>query len=329
MMSNSKQFLFTCGAPTGTYEDLQSLLAFDPKIFLGIERFSSYEIDSVTEQMFSKDRFFSFDSDVKDLNKNNSYYEQASSIFENAVYIGDHLPYLFTQFDDYKRNFKKSKLIILLRNISDIYVSYRLSAQGRNKDNELPLERFVRFWNNLLIFIEKSFSDPTCHLVIYENLFSDLEVYKNIYKFLEIELPINFEDHFTNIVQRLMFSQDLNASRESEVREEDKNFIFENANWTLYQSILELSTSDTKKTSQSSVIKETMEALIMDEQDIIAAQHIFFGENSLSQFELESLQGEDSVFVIKYFMNHKKFQDNIYNRNLVIAMANEIAKKIK
>ena len=250
-----RKTLFVTGIPSGTYQDIQELLCADPRIILELERFSDLDNSKLGPNLFEKKSFVSHEaSSIHTNSEDFSDLDPLSLRFDQAVYVGDNLPNLFKPYSVFKSNFSEAKVFFVLRNITDIFRSYKAYKKNTGKNQGtlevdlLNVKHIVQHWNQLLVFLENRIQDLHSRLVVYENLASDIKVYTDLYNFLELELPNNYEEIYWNHTQKLNAAQERLEKMDTLLTPQENEYILENSYWPLYQSILENNSNSTGAT---------------------------------------------------------------------------------
>jgi hypothetical protein len=296
---------------------MHSLLTGDERIALGMERYGSYLGADFSAGLFTKERFFNFDTDPRDKNRKSAkYLEAVENKFDTATYIGDKIPLLYLAHETVSQIFPHAKYIVILRNIFDICNSYKERKQNPNDNWALDVVDAVRHWNQLLKFLNEKKNDPQIHSILYEDFFTDVVEYRNLYKFLELDFDDACEERYVALIAKTKVLED---RRNTLLDDRQKLFIFKNADIENYKSILtgDLQEHGLRPPSPSS---DSASPSVIQLQDVLSAARIFFGEAELSGSEVGYLVGCNSTEILKFFLKSKKFQDNNFNRELILKM---------
>jgi len=326
MSPSSRNLLFVCGTPRSGTTAMQALLAGDDRIALGMERYGSYLGNDFNEGLFTKERFFDFDSDPRDANrKNAAYLEAANRNFDTATYIGDKIPLLYRAHSRVSAVFPDAKYIVILRNIVDICNSYRTRKENPNDNWTMDIDEAISHWNQLLDFLTAEKDDPQIHVVMYEDFFSEITGYKKLYEFLGFEFDTSCEARYYDLLEK---TKRLEDRRTLLLNDTQKLMIFKTANMGLYQTLLGHNTLLPLAKPIAVRAKPKGDATL-DRQDVVAAARIFLGDQELTDATIESLVGATGEEALNYFMKSQAFQDNDFNARLVVGMAKEIRTRVK
>ena len=327
MSPSSRNLLFVCGTPRSGTTAMHALLAGDDRIALGMERYGSYLGADFNEGLFTKERFFDFDTDPRDANrKNAAYLETAKRNFDSATYIGDKIPLLYLAHSRVSAVFPDAKYVVILRNIVDICNSYKTRKENPNDNWTMDIDEAITHWNQLLDFLTAEKGDPQIHVVMYEDFFSDISGYKKLYEFLGFEFDASCEARYFDLLEK---TRRLEDRRTLLLNDAQKLMIFKTANMGLYQTLLGRDVVVASAKSPAARPAPKGGDATLDRQDVIAAARIFLGEQELTDATIESLVGATGEEALNYFMKSQAFQDNDFNARLVVGMAKEIRTRVK
>lgn len=177
-----KSFLFVCGCPRSGTTALWQLLMGSADIFLGIERFGGYmtrrNIGTLEEGLYRKDRFFNMhegDTHYRDLAQFHAfqpYYPTAEADYDAARLIGDKIPKLYIDFDQFGTRFPNSKIIFIIRNVFDVCLSYQRRKENKSDPWSQGYEKAVQDWNQSIQSYNQFAGREFSGLVVeYEKLF--------------------------------------------------------------------------------------------------------------------------------------------------------------
>jgi len=326
-MINRQKPLFVCGAPRSGSTAMQALLTADKRIVLGMERYGAYLNNEFGPQLFTKQRFFDFETDPRDWKLSLPYYDEvAASHFDAAEYIGDKIPLLYLEFDRVTKVYPEAKFVVLLRNIIDICNSYQNRKDDPADNWSLDVNDAVRHWNQLLDFLQLHAADPRIKWVVYEDFFTDIQRYEDVYSFL----GLGFEDALRQEYQNILDKTDRRLQRsQTALSDAQKLFIYKNANFSLYQSILnqEMARAVAPKQEAKPVAK-SQEPLSLDEPDLLAAFRIFMGRVDVTKAEIEQYSSLDGSQVLSKIFSSSEFQENAFNRELIANLAQQIRDQL-
>ena len=307
---------------------MHALLTADKRIVMGMERYGGYLNDEFGPQLFSKERFFDFESDPRDWKKSRPYYEEvAEPCFLKAQYIGDKIPLLYLQFDRVTQAFPESKFIVLLRNIVDICNSYQNRKDDPNDNWSFDVDDAVSHWNQLLEFIKLHAPDPRIKLVIYEDFYTaGIQQYKDLYSFIDLDFDEMLRQEYLNILEK---TQRLEQRRKTALSDVQKLSIFKKANFDLYQSILnqEIGVSSAA-TKEVKPIAKGRDPMSLDETDLRSAFRIFMGRLDVSNKDLDEFSSLNGSQVMAKIFATTEFQDNAFNRELITSLAQQIRDQL-
>ena len=180
---NEKSFLFVCGCPRSGTTALWQTLMGSNDIFLGVERFGGTMArrnpETLQPALFSKERFFTMQegdthyNDLASFHVFEPYYSTAEADYDAASLIGDKIPKLYVDFENFGIRFTDAKVIFIIRNIFDVCLSYQRRKENPADGWQLGYKDAVQDWNlsirNYLKYAGKEFSGL---VVQYENLFA-------------------------------------------------------------------------------------------------------------------------------------------------------------
>jgi hypothetical protein len=267
---------------------MHALLAGDDRIALGMERYGSYLGADFNEGLFTKERFFDFDSDPRDANrKNASYLEAARRNFDTATYIGDKIPLLYLAHSRVSAVFPNAKYVVILRNIVDICNSYKTRKDNPNDSWTMDIEDAISHWNQLLDFLVSENGDPQIHIVMYEDFFTDISGYKKLYEFLGFDFDAKCENRYYELLEK---TKRLEERRNLLLSDAQKLLIFKSANLSLYQTLLGRDVSEpfAKTTPPSPKAKSDA---TLNHEDVVAAARIFWGKEEVPDDVINTLLG--------------------------------------
>lgn len=215
---------------------MHQVLTRDRRLVLGLERFGSYLNDEFSAHLYSKSRFFDFETDPRDQGRERPYYRDvASHSYESAVYLGDKIPLLYLAYQRVNSVFPDAKYIVLLRNIFDVASSYEARRRNDRDSWAFGVADAVDHWNALISFLAVQQRNPRIYLVLYEEFFGGQQELGSIYDFLELDSPANSEE----IYQQLTTETARRAERRTPLlTEEQKLLIMKTAKFSTYQMVL-------------------------------------------------------------------------------------------
>lgn len=334
-MNAQQQMLFVCGAPRSGTTAMQALLTADKRIVMGMERYGSYLNDEFGAQLFTKQRFFDFETDPRDRKRSRPYYEEvAKPNFEAATYIGDKIPLMYLEFDRVTKVFPEAKFVVMLRNILDICNSYQNRKDDPNDDWSLTVDDAVRHWNQLLEFLKSHATDPRVKLVVYEDFYSDIKSYQELYEFLDLSFDEPLNQAYQDILGK---TERLEQRRKSALTDLQKIAIFKTANFALYQAILNPAAATSASTAHpsqqdspatSKPALKGREPMALEAPDLLSAYRLLLGRTDISPQESEALAGLNGQQVLAKLFASAEFQANAFNRELITSLAKQIRDQI-
>ena len=326
-MNPNQDMLFVCGTPRSGTTAMHALLTEDPRIVMGMERYGGYLNDEFGPQLFTKDRFFDFETDPRDKKSHHPYYgELARTRYDTAIYVGDKIPLIYLCFDQVTRVFPQAKFVVLLRNILDICNSYQNRKENPRDDWALTVTDAVQHWNQLLAFLKKNSADPRIKCILYEEFFADIKCYED----LQLHLGLSFgEAHRRKYQEISSTTERLESHRKSSLTDQQKLEIFRTANLALYQSLLDanspkpaLGMPEAKPDAQSPA------SMPLDESDVLSAYRIVIGTSEPSFADTQALAGLNGQQALARMFASPDFQANPFNRELITSLAKQIRESL-
>lgn len=187
------KYLFVCGCPRSGTTALGELLASDPRIAIGSERYLNYR-GPITPDLFTKPRFSTpqdgdtFYADL--LAHNRDYYKPVLANYDSAIYVGDKLPDLYERFDNLAETIPEARIVMIFRDIFAVAASFEARADNNQDqlwDSGWRTKTAVEKW---AASINAFISCPLQILpVFYEQLFLDGYGLEKIFEFLHLGSP--------------------------------------------------------------------------------------------------------------------------------------------
>jgi hypothetical protein len=232
-----RRMLFICGAPRSGTTGLWRLLVGDPRIVLGMERHGArLRKTEFRAELYEKKHFFDFDTHPNAARLALPYYEnEAAQRFDSAVYIGDKMPLLFKVYARVSSIFPEAKTVVLLRNIFDICESYQARLEDHADNWKFGVTDAVGHWNSLLAFLSKHGSDPRVKVLVYEEFLSDIAVYRDLYRFLDLPMDSGFPSRYETMLEE---TERLRRRRIPRTTEAQKLLVLRSADLALYAGLL-------------------------------------------------------------------------------------------
>lgn len=156
--------IFVCGTPRSGTTALAQLLNTNPHIVVGIERYGRLLLrirDGNQNDLFTKDRFFSYEAGDADVDFNIAHKdltENSKRKLENAAFVGDKVPRLYRRLRFINDAFANCVVVYIVRNPIQVAASWQRRAERendrwptRNGFQEATIE-----WNESLVFAMQS-----------------------------------------------------------------------------------------------------------------------------------------------------------------------------
>ena len=232
-----RRMLFICGAPRSGTTGLWRLLVADPRIVLGMERHGArLRKTEFRADLYEKKHFFDFVTHPNAARLAVPYYEnEAAERFDSAIYIGDKMPLLYKVYDRVRTIFPEAKIVVLLRNIFDICESYQARLEDHADNWKFGVTDAVGHWNSLLAFLSKHGSDPRVKVLVYEEFLSDIAVYRDLYRFLDLPMDSGFPSRYETMLEE---TERLRRRRVPRTTEAQKLLVLRSADLALYAGLL-------------------------------------------------------------------------------------------
>jgi len=194
---SDKKYLFVCGCPRSGTTALGLLLASDPRIAIGIERYGNLFLrQDIVPELFEKSRFANpmqgdtFYSNL--LEYHSTYYTGILNRLDSALYIGDKIPWLYKRFDRLAETIPTAKVLMIVRNIFDVAASFEARAnnqEDRNWRRDWRTEAAVEQWTESLTALRNAPKRLNLMIVVYEELLLNGRGLEEIFDFLELGAP--------------------------------------------------------------------------------------------------------------------------------------------
>jgi hypothetical protein len=192
---SKKNYLFVCGCPRSGTTGLGLLLASDPRIAIGIERYNGLSMrQDIVPELFEKNRFanpIQGDTWYSDLLKHHpNYYTPILKKLDTAFYVGDKIPWLYKRFGRLAETMPGAKVLVILRNIFDVAASFEARANNPEDRNwDWRTEAAVEQWTESLTALQNAPKRLNIIAVVYEELFINGRGLEEIFDFLELGAP--------------------------------------------------------------------------------------------------------------------------------------------
>ena len=218
------------------------LLSSDPRIVLGVERYGNlFFRQPLTSALFQPERFAEIrpgDTFYENLTSFNTYYEGIEKKFDEAVYLGDKIPLLYSQLDTLFSNIGQAKVVFMLRNIFDVAASYEARAndaidESWSKDKRTA--EAILEWRDSLRALERFLDDKRVLPVLYEDFFSGKRGFGKLYRFLELDCTVDNRRAYRWIVAR---DKQLEIERTRRMPKHDVMRICMEAPFGLYRKVV-------------------------------------------------------------------------------------------
>lgn len=239
----SRRFLFVCGCPRSGTSALVELLASDPRIAIGAERYAHlYETQDLTPDLFTKERFSSprdgdtFYTDL--LATNDQFYLPVLRNFESAIYVGDKIPELYRRFGRLAASLPGAKVVMIIRNIFDVAASFEARADKADDPHWSPDARTnsaVEKWGESLLALRNCPTAIEIFPVVYEELFLNRRGLHEIFSFLGLGAP--HDEVFTKYDELCSWGHSLERKRERKLSAAAAFHICQAAPFDLYREL--------------------------------------------------------------------------------------------
>ncbi len=252
------QYVFVFGCPRSGTTAISELLISHKRIAIGMERYKLYfnknDIEKINESKFDMEKFFDFKDyetniQPKAQEKYRVYYEKIREKYEkyndcDELILGDKVPNGHNFLQEINRQFENVKIIIMLRDVFALALSYDARAKNPKDINWKKTFNYkiaVNHWNNCLAktwhYLKEHNNLFICQ---YERIFAYDENYlESIIKFLELDMDGNLIECYGEMTKgwEQRFHKSKNAIENMENNEVD--YIQENANFSLRDKILD------------------------------------------------------------------------------------------
>lgn len=234
-----KKPLFVCGCPRSGTTAMGSLLAGDPRIVLGIERYGTMFFgNSLTPDLFERERFLS-------LQPGDTFYrsfapDQFAAMqekFDTATYVGDKIPYLYRYLARLDESLPGAKVIGTVRNIFDVAASYEARARDETDvtwSRDKKTIAAVDDWSASVQAFLKPPANVELFPVVYEEFFTHRKGLDKLYAFLELDVTPEVRNLYTRLCMR---GDQLEAIRTRDLSSDDVFYISQSAPFGPYRQI--------------------------------------------------------------------------------------------
>lgn len=216
LLPEHRRFLFLGGNPPSGAAALCELLNNDPRIVLGMERYSKIR-ERITPEDFSDQRFFAPTEEETsylptrlippDQAGFRVWPEDEASMKEKwtseaLVYIGDTSPFYVWQLPYLRETFPGARFIVMIRDPMSGADSYQRRAEDvedhwrSGNDFKLALEHGNQSAENLLVYLER-FGFNDVFIVDYDTFYGgDRDYLLSLYRFLGLEIAPEVKHQF-------------------------------------------------------------------------------------------------------------------------------------
>jgi Sulfotransferase family len=242
--------LFITGTSRSGTTTMANFMRCDSRILMGREKHNNLiQNNELSENLFSKERFcFGFSSEDSHHSNEDSYYPQSAIHYHTAAYIGDKFPNLFEYYDDLFRVFPRAKIIYMIREISDVALSFEkraiesqeLKKYGEYNSNRMwPIDRgykaAVNEWNESLERTKSFIGDERFFIVNYSDLYQNENCLFSIYEFLDLKYTAQTQadwNHFSN--ERRM----IEGKKTGTLQKDQLAYVMKHSNYEDYNKLL-------------------------------------------------------------------------------------------
>lgn len=242
-----KKYLFVVGCPRSGTTALGLLLAQNPMILMGIERFGHRAFKnnfSISPELFESDRFCDFregDTFYSGFDFAPKAYADVVGKLTTATWRGDKIPMMFDTLPELFGVFgSQAKVIFIFRNIFDVAASYNARRNNKNDNWHKGTSDAIKDWNHAISAYRKSTAKDQIIPVIYENFFSSPDIARKLHEKLGIA-----NDDMTEELVKAMFkrSEVLESERARALSRDEVMEIMLKSNFGGFREIVEISRS--------------------------------------------------------------------------------------
>lgn len=240
-MTSDPRYLFLCGCPRSGTSALWKLFSAHNKIALGLERYILKSIPSfeLSKQDFSFKNFFKFKPGETHFSMLTppEYYEQLKQSYNSCTVFGDKTPQLYIRYKELWQAFDKPVIVFIVRNILDVAQSYQ-NRYNDPKDNWSKDYRVaIKEWN---VSLSRTFNaihqeNLPIHILEYEKVYNNDEIFKSIFNALQIEPDVSFENRYLQLVNQ---NKALESKRVIYLNSSQKKHILLTAKLNLYKQLV-------------------------------------------------------------------------------------------
>lgn len=239
----NKKHLFIAGCPRSGTTALWKILSTHSKLAIGVERYigkvlNSYEL---TEEYFSKERFFSWQSgdshfQTKDASGQRNFYIDLVQRYDNCEFYGDKIPQLSIRFDQFFLAFPDAYVIFIYRNIFDVASSYVNRFHDTSDGWKRNFDNAIKEWNrNLVKTLEYKKKGKRIYCISYEELFfSEDNLLYTAFDTLGLDIEPSVKNTLAKAKDQ---AQLLEENRKCLLSSEQKQLILLNAGFGAYRKI--------------------------------------------------------------------------------------------
>lgn len=226
-----KSYVFVCGCPRSGTSATRHLLANSRELIMGSERFAG-RVSELGPELFDRDRYFRQEGDECGYDMYTAkfkhhdagqYFRDAQSWFDDAIYIGDKIPFLYQHLNSLALSFPGAKVIVTARNIHEVAASYKRRATDAadTRWESGGVEEAIRDWNALFPAIAQAPDALSVYVVPYQDLFLMGQGFDRLLAFVGLkntpELQRAFEAHVAT-ARALSAERPLNLTPEETAR---------------------------------------------------------------------------------------------------------------
>ena len=200
--------LLICGCPRSGTTGFRSIIARDPRLGIGLERYLRRAVNGqISAELFTPKRFADVQPDDTQVQPNHPSWENGQATIQHAVdnyatldYIGDKLPRLANSYQNLVDEIPDCKILYLLRNPFDVAASYNKRARSQSRNNKqwraaTDYRLAIEHWNFDVQQTARYFDKLDFHIVCYETMYASIQNFQEVYDFIGLELT----DHIKGV----------------------------------------------------------------------------------------------------------------------------------
>ena len=237
--SVSAKLLFIFGTARSGTSALCELLNQDPRICLGMERYSAISRTSrFTPALFEESRFFDVqagDTWYSALDQFSENYTRLRPKYAHAEYRGDKIPNLVRRLDYLLEAFPSAQFLITVRDVFEVAASYEARA---DEGIVWPANRrtmdAIKDWNLMLVNSLRHVRNPRIQWIMYEEFFSHPAGLERLFAFLGMTQSPEVRAGLAQMIEK---GRKLQAHRMTQHGEMEHALINRHARFDLYDRL--------------------------------------------------------------------------------------------